>query len=463
MNPELRRNLWLQFSPGRLLLAPICLGLVLVSVWIVAFHVYNVVALLSEATYYLLAVLWGTRRAGDLMAEEVAQRTWDAQRMSALGAWQMTWGKLVGGTSYVWYASGIALGAHVAARWLAGFPLWQESESVRFAHMLGIGLLGQAVAFQTSLVLLRKQTLRRRLGATASQVAGLLAAWALSGGFPFGVAPSQLAPVQWFDWTIPGDRFWLASTYLFLAWSIFGAYRLMRLELQFRNLPLGWIGFALYLMVYADGLLYPAILYSGGLTAWLIGPFAVAIALTYVALFAEPKDVLRYRWFAQALAGGDPGQVLLLLPQWLPCFLLAALTGLALCLFGDFIRLSALLSLLSRIPMFASFGQGTDLSEFSLALVFYLLRDVLLVLLVNFRSRRGRADLGAFLCLMLLHIPLPVILRFFGLGGVIPVFAPYPLASGLVNIAFPIVETFGLWWVVRGRLQAAGRFAAATA
>src|SRR5579871_220819 len=57
MNPELRRNLWLQFSPGRLLLAPICLGLVLVSVWIVAFHVYNVVALLSEATYYLLAVL----------------------------------------------------------------------------------------------------------------------------------------------------------------------------------------------------------------------------------------------------------------------------------------------------------------------------------------------------------------------------------------------------------------------
>ena len=110
MNPELRRNLWLQFSPGRLLLAPICLGLVLVSVWIVAFHVYNVVALLSEATYYLLAVLWGTRRAGDLMAEEVAQRTWDAQRMSALGAWQMTWGKLVGGTSYVWYASGIALG-----------------------------------------------------------------------------------------------------------------------------------------------------------------------------------------------------------------------------------------------------------------------------------------------------------------------------------------------------------------
>ena len=48
MNPELRRNLWLQFSPGRLLLAPICLGLILVSVWIVTFHVYSVVALLSE-------------------------------------------------------------------------------------------------------------------------------------------------------------------------------------------------------------------------------------------------------------------------------------------------------------------------------------------------------------------------------------------------------------------------------
>jgi hypothetical protein len=260
MNPELRRNLWLQFSPGRLLLAPVCLGLILVSVWIVTFHVYSVVALLSEWAYYLLAILWGTRRAGDLVAEEVAGRTWDAQRMSALGAWQMTWGKLLGGTSYVWYAGGLALGAHVAARWLSGFPPWQGSEAVVLGRMLGIGLLGQAVGFQTSLVLLRKQTLHRRLGATASQAAGLLAAWILSGHFPFGLTPSQTGPVQWFDWTIEGDLFWLASAYLFLAWSVFGAYRLMRLELQFRNLPVGWIGFALFLMVYFEGLLYPAIL-----------------------------------------------------------------------------------------------------------------------------------------------------------------------------------------------------------
>ncbi len=461
MNPELRRNLWLQFSTGRLLLAPVCLGLMLVSVWVIAFHVYNVVALLSEGAYYLLAVLWGTRRAGDLIAEEVAARTWDAQRMSALGAWQMTWGKLLGGTSYVWYASGLALGAYVAARWLAGFPLWQASEAVLVAHMLGVGLLGQAVAFQTSLVLLRKQTLRRRLGATASQAAGLLAAWVLSGRMPFSIASLQMASVQWFDWTIEGDLFWLVSTYLFLAWGIFGAYRLMRLELQFRNLPLGWIGFALYLMVYAEGLLYPAILYSQGLAAWLIGPFAIAIVLTYVALFAEPKDVLRYRWFAEALAGGDFGQALALLPQWLPCFLLAALAGFALCFFGDFARIAALLVLLGRVPMFASLGRGADLGVFSLALVFFLLRDAMLVLAVNFRSRRGRADMGAFLCLMLVHVPLPVILRSIGLGDLVPIFAPYPLASGLVNIALPIVEAFGLWWLVRGRLQAAGRFAAA--
>ncbi len=463
MNPELRRNLWLQFSPGRLLLAPLCLGLILVSVWIIAFHVYNVVALLSQGAYYLLALLWGTRRAGDLMAEEVAQRTWDAQRMSALGAWQMTWGKLLGGTSYVWYASGFALGAHVAARWLAGFPLWQASEAIQFAQMLGIGLLGQAVAFQTSLVLLRKQTLRRRLGATASQVAGLLAAWALSHGMPFGISSSQLAPVQWFHWAIEGDLFWLASTYLFLAWSVFGAYRLMRLELQFRNLPLAWIAFAVFLMVYAEGLLYPAILYAEGLAGWLIGPFVIAISLTYAALFAEPKDVLRYRWFAQALGSGDLGQALLLLPQWLPCFLLAALAGVTLCLFGDFAQISGLLVLLSRVPMFASFGKGSGLNIFSLALVFFLLRDALLVLAVNFRSRRGRADVAAFLCLVLLYSPLPVILRATGFGDLVPVFSPYPLAPGLVNIVLPIVETLGLWWVVRGRLQAAGRFAAATA
>ena len=36
MNPELRRNLWLQFSLTRLLLAPVAIGALLTLTWIVS-------------------------------------------------------------------------------------------------------------------------------------------------------------------------------------------------------------------------------------------------------------------------------------------------------------------------------------------------------------------------------------------------------------------------------------------
>ena len=108
MNPELRRNLWLQFSLTRLLLAPVAIGALLTLTWVVSDRSLAAVAEVARAIYYLLVILWGTRRAADLVADEIAGGTWDGQRMSALGAWQMSWGKLLGGTSYVWYAAGLA-------------------------------------------------------------------------------------------------------------------------------------------------------------------------------------------------------------------------------------------------------------------------------------------------------------------------------------------------------------------
>ena len=115
MNPELRRNLWLQFSPLRLIIAPVAVGIVLLLVWLVSDNSYSLVAHAAEWYFLIIVLLWGTRRAADLVAEEVAGGTWDSQRMSALGAWTMTWGKFIGGISYVWYSAGIAFAAQEIA------------------------------------------------------------------------------------------------------------------------------------------------------------------------------------------------------------------------------------------------------------------------------------------------------------------------------------------------------------
>ncbi len=131
MNPELRRNLWLQFSILRLILPPVAIGIVLLLVWLVSAHSLTAVAASAEWFYLLIILLWGTRRAADLVAEEVAGGTWDSQRMSALGAWQMTWGKFIGGISYVWYAAGIAFIARLWAIGLAGRLPWQGEAAVQ--------------------------------------------------------------------------------------------------------------------------------------------------------------------------------------------------------------------------------------------------------------------------------------------------------------------------------------------
>ena len=156
MNPELRRNLWLQFSLLRLIAAPVAIGIVLLLVWLVSAHSLTAVATSAEWFYLLIVLLWGTRRAADLVAEEIAGGTWDSQRMSALGAWQMTWGKFIGGISYVWYAAGFAYGARLWALTQAVPSPWQGEGAINSLQLLCIALLGQSVSFLTSLALLRK-------------------------------------------------------------------------------------------------------------------------------------------------------------------------------------------------------------------------------------------------------------------------------------------------------------------
>jgi hypothetical protein len=459
MNPELRRNLWLQFSVLRLMIAPAAIGVVMLLIWLISGHSLTIVAESAEWFYLLVVLLWGTRRAADLVAEETAGGTWDSQRMSALGAWQMTWGKFVGGISYVWYAAGIAFIVHVWAHGLAGAMPWQRAEAIQDLHLLGTGLLGQSVAFVASLVLLRKQIMRRRLGVTLSQFAGLAASAVASGHLDLSVLFRRMPVIDWFGWKFPGPEFALVTLGLFLAWSLFGAYRLMRIELQFRTIPWAWAAFVLFVMAYAEGLLYAPIHEAANwLAAWLTGPFVIAVLLTYAALFLEPKDVVRYRGLWEALRAGRWGRALNLLPQWLPVYAIAAALGIAITSFGELSELPGVPVMIGPDLGMLGFGATASLRVLPMAFVLYLLRDGLVVLFFNFGSRRGRADLAAFICLLLAYFPAVGILASLGATSLISILAPYPAASPVITIGAPVIECLIMVALVLRRAQAAGRF-----
>ncbi|MGD9744688.1 MAG: hypothetical protein AB7V53_18750, partial [Dongiaceae bacterium] len=101
MNPELVRNLWVELTPRRILAALFVLGSVFALAWASMQADDRALARAALWAYYLIVLLWGPRQAALTLADEVADRTWDTQRMSALGPWQMAWGKLAGGTSFV--------------------------------------------------------------------------------------------------------------------------------------------------------------------------------------------------------------------------------------------------------------------------------------------------------------------------------------------------------------------------
>jgi hypothetical protein len=455
MNPELRRNLWLQFSLTRLLLAPVAIGALLTLTWIVSDSSLAAVGEVARAMYYLLVVLWGTRRAADLVAEEIAGGTWDSQRMSALGAWQMSWASFSGAPAMSAMRAASPSSRSSAA---IGQPAYRPGKAARPSSCCaccGTGALAQAVAMLVSLALLRRLAIRRRLGVSLSQVAGILAGLVASGQLDGGVVALFLPDIAWYGRVWDGELFSLATLGVFLAWSVFGIYRLMRVELKFQSGPWAWLAFALFLMAYCDGFLYGSIQLAGGaLGAWLILPFLLVSALTYLALFLEPKDVVSYRWLGADLATHAFRHAWVLLPQWLPVYLLTFVCAVVLC-FSPELGSAGLRLLSGPFVSMEALQHARGLSLYPLVIVIYLLRDVLVVLFFNFGHGGRRGDATAFIILFLAYFPLTGILVSLEMVSLIPILAPYPLAPPLINFAAGLVRMRRLAWLVYRRLALA--------
>lgn len=84
MNPELLRNLWLEATPFRL--AQI-VGLLVVVLALASAAPQNIMTPQGAATtlYWFFVVLWGTRNAALSVVGEIRERTWDGQKLSAIG------------------------------------------------------------------------------------------------------------------------------------------------------------------------------------------------------------------------------------------------------------------------------------------------------------------------------------------------------------------------------------------
>jgi len=424
MNPELRRNLWLELSTHRLIAMPVVLAAVFILTY--AFKsgslalgdagAASAVAEVALVAYAIIVPGWGGRLAAGAVVEEIRDRTWDDQKLTAIGPWAMTVGKLFGSTVFTWYGGLLALAVFALARSGHENP---ESIMTSAVTYLAIGVLCQAVGLLISLLSVRGHAVGRRLNVTFFHLAGLVVISLIYGAvelFDGGLYG------RWHGALVPPATFAVNSTVAFALWAVFGVYRVMRTELQLTGKPWAWTPFCFFLGLYIVGLMDADEATAGSATVVRMAVFAAVIfVLNYVAMLFEAKDVVAFRRMLGALRAVDVRKALENLPLWLITY------GLALC--------SATAVVIAMVAV-EDGSRGFHVT-FVCAAVLFLTRDIALLLSLHLSRVARRANLAAMVYWLLLYGLVPMLLKVFDGDAVLPVFLPMPRAEPLVAI-FPV-------------------------
>jgi hypothetical protein len=453
---EFQRNLWLQLSWGRMLAAPILLGIVVAALLQAVTPAPAVMAQVARWGFVLLMAFWSTRRVADALAEEVGGGTWESQRMSGLSAWSMVWGKMFGGAIFPWYCGLICLGVLV---WF-GVTAANETMTVAIGRQVGTlvlaAVLGQATSLLVALLLLRKAQFRRRLAVTMAQIAGLLA-FGLAVGWDYSANPwaASVGTIHWYDRDYDASLFYLASAGVFTAWALLAAWRLMRAELLYNNRPWAWLLFTLFAMAYAAGFVAWQV---EALSSRLAIACVTALMLTYVAFLAEMKDPVRYRWGFARFKAMHWWRALEFMPWWLVSYILAALAGGAtiwsIASGGQLVWQDSWWFTLQRDASWLALG---PIAYNIGALLLFALRDMLFLLWLNFGGKmRSRADLAGLVVLAIVYWPLPLLMIGAGLTQFLPAVIPFAVTNALA-IAWPAAEVIVVWFLLLLRWRQATR------
>jgi hypothetical protein len=428
INPEFRRNLWLELTPYRLIGMPMILGILMYLAYLLDDRHYgSSVARTALILFGLLAFLWGTRLASEALIAEIRDHTWDSQRMSVIGPWSMTWGKLLGSTLYPWYGALLCMLVYLTSRPSIGLSVIETA-----VLMVGSGLLGQAIGLLSSLQAIRKSQRYGRFQTTAFLVLGAGCAVSLL-NWPF----TESAKVFWYGQVYPEDRFILISLLVFLGWAIFAIYRLIRVELQLKSLPWVWGLFVLFLAGYVAGFLGDGSWVTGQSLAQqrLLSAFLITLMLAYGTAFSERKDPVALRRLLQYLGQRQWFRAMQSLPLWLTTL--------------PFVLLAC--AVLVAVDLISGLNAGMQIAVPAMAMVLFLLRDFGILLFLNLGRIPKRADMLTIVFLVLLYGVIPTILAALGFDRLAGLFWPSPGVPAEIVLSSALFQAVVMLWLMTRR------------
>jgi hypothetical protein len=438
MNPEFQRNLWLEYSNRRAVFMAITLGLI----FLLGNSTFGSIALRTSAEYafYVIVVIWGARNAAQAVVGEIRDRTWDGQRLSSLSPFAMTWGKLLGATSFAWLGGALCL---LVLSWTAYADNGAGAAVAELCYFLMIGLMAQSVALFASLLAVRRRQTHSRLDVFFYQIAGLIAAWGVwwawrivsSGGYFDGAV--SVDEMRWWGRSVDAPLFYLLSLMIFLFWAFIGCLRLMRLELSMQNTPAIWSVFVAFMAFYFAGQEGPeefavfGLEVSAAILPLLLACLTIA-ALSYIAALAEPKDLVLYRWIAKTVGAGQFHALWSRLQAWMVAYVATLFLGIVLA----FVLVTNPPALLG----YEFFHASSVLSALGL-----LTRDMAVILFFSLLPGAKRGEFPAIIALVILYNIAPQLLSATGARILF-----YPLGSdlGLIGPLIAWGEAALMWFIL---------------
>ena len=417
LSPELRRNLWLELTLHRLIAMPVVLLMSFAMIYGANEEGAEKVAVAAAWIAGLLLGTWGVRNAGDCVLEEVRARTWDAQRLSAIGPWSMTWSKLLGSVAFAWYGGVMSLAVLLACM-PRGWPL---SASMVAAMIVAASVLAQAAAALAGLAAARKGSARR-----GGVGVWLLVVLLVLVGPGVGLIIGREVGWQWWGSAYARSGFVLSSAACFAAWAVFGLYRAMCTELQVRTMPWAFASFILFLIVYIAGFwIAPGAGIRLVLYALLVSAMAVSGTVTYLQLFMEETGVMVFRRVQVRLARAEWRRALEELPCWPVAF---AMSGVA-CVTAALV-----------LPTSIADDDLRRLFAAPIPVFLLMVRDVGIFLFFAFARQPRRVEAAAVFYLAMLYGVIPGLAMLAGWKWLAELLLPPMLPSAGAAIAVAVVH-----------------------
>ncbi len=433
LNPEFRRYCWLELTPHRLIAAPAIAGLILALVAASSHYSTAALAMTGLGGFAACALLYGGYLAMSAMPEEVRERTWDFQRMSALTPGELAFGKVFGAPVVGWYAGAWFMAVYLAA----GFREQGVDALLIAASAVFATITLHAVAMTLGILAVRAGSTRN-----PGAVFLFLVFWAASLPLQWMTGESRGETLVWWGLRPPHLWFMLLSSAAFAAWAWLGAARSFAGELRVHQLPWAWPAFCLFLGVWAGGLIEAKVGGAGSRAAIVMLIFFLATGLgSYLLLLTERTGAMTLARVLRTLRGeleGGAQRALQSVPLWSISVACAWVGAIALLLMPWGTGLAGQMSgVLAEIS-----AEGKIMP---LALAAMLLRDTGIYCIFALQRFPRRPALATTLYVVLLDAVFPALMSIAGLQTVAFLVFPLGRASALGALVIFAVQAAAAW------------------